>query len=100
MEDGCEFPLWSLAPPPPATADAPLPPGGYQNYTPNELVDLTARIFAMVPPWTRVYRVQRDIPMPLVTSGVENGNLRELALRRMRDLVRGRGAVCCRRIVS
>lgn len=40
----------------------------------------------MVPPWTRVYRVQRDIPMPLVTSGVEYGNLRELALNRMKDL--------------
>ncbi|XP_047149596.1 elongator complex protein 3-like [Vigna umbellata] len=40
----------------------------------------------MVPPWTRVYRVQRDIPMPLVTSGVEKGNLRELALAQMEDL--------------
>lgn len=28
-------------------------------------------------------RPQRDIPMPLVTSGVEKGNLRELALARM-----------------
>ena len=27
----------------------------------------------------------RDIPMPLVTSGVEHGNLRELALARMND---------------
>ena len=45
-----------------------------------------ARILALVPPWTRVYRVQRDIPMPLVTSGVEHGNLREHALARMRDL--------------
>jgi histone acetyltransferase (RNA polymerase elongator complex component) len=27
-----------------------------------------------------------DIPMPLVTSGVEHGNLRELALQRMKDL--------------
>ncbi|KAI9187991.1 Elongator subunit [Blastocladiella emersonii ATCC 22665] len=60
--------------------------GRYRNYTPNELVDLVARIMALVPPWTRVYRVQRDIPMPLVTSGVEHGNLRELALARMRDL--------------
>lgn len=60
--------------------------GRYRNYTPNELVDLVARILALVPPWTRVYRVQRDIPMPLVTSGVEHGNLRELALARMRDL--------------
>ncbi|KAJ1776260.1 Elongator subunit [Coemansia sp. RSA 2523] len=60
--------------------------GRYKNYTPNALVDLVARILALVPPWTRVYRVQRDIPMPLVTSGVEHGNLRELALQRMRDL--------------
>lgn len=58
----------------------------YRNYPPEQLVDIIARILAMVPPWTRVYRVQRDIPMPLVTSGVEKGNLRELALARMDDL--------------
>ena len=34
----------------------------------------------------RIYRIQRDIPMPLVTSGVEKGNLRELALARMGHL--------------
>jgi elongator complex protein 3 len=60
--------------------------GRYRNYTPDELVELTASVMAMVPPWTRVYRIQRDIPMPLVSSGVEHGNLRELALARMRDL--------------
>jgi elongator complex protein 3 len=60
--------------------------GAYRNYPPDALVDLCARVLALVPPWTRVYRIQRDIPMPLVTSGVEYGNLRELALARMRDL--------------
>ncbi|TPX44628.1 hypothetical protein SeMB42_g02201 [Synchytrium endobioticum] len=60
--------------------------GRYRNYTPEALVDLVAKILALVPPWTRVYRVQRDIPMPLVTSGVEYGNLRELSLQRLRDL--------------
>lgn len=59
--------------------------GRYRSYPPGFLVDLIARILALVPPWTRVYRVQRDIPMPLVTSGVEHGNLRELALARMKD---------------
>ncbi|XP_043917788.1 elongator complex protein 3 isoform X1 [Protopterus annectens] len=59
--------------------------GRYKSYPPSTLVDLVARILALVPPWTRVYRVQRDIPMPLVTSGVEHGNLRELALARMKD---------------
>ncbi|KAJ3372751.1 Elongator subunit [Kappamyces sp. JEL0680] len=60
--------------------------GRYKNYSPQALVDLIAKILAMVPPWTRVYRIQRDIPMPLVTSGVEYGNLREHALARMKDL--------------
>ena len=33
--------------------------GRYKSYPPNTLVDLVARILALVPPWTRVYRVQR-----------------------------------------
>ena len=59
--------------------------GKYKNYTPDELVDIIAKMLALVPPWTRIYRIQRDIPMPLVTSGVEYGNLRQLCLARMRD---------------
>ena len=42
--------------------------GRYKNYAPDRLVDLVARVLALVPPWVRVYRVQRDIPMPLVSS--------------------------------
>lgn len=60
--------------------------GAYKNYPPETLVELVAQMLALIPPWTRVYRIQRDIPMPLVTSGVETGNLRELALARMREL--------------
>ncbi|KAF2076164.1 hypothetical protein CYY_002517 [Polysphondylium violaceum] len=59
--------------------------GTYKNYSPDSLVDLIAKVLALVPPWTRIYRIQRDIPMPLVTSGVEYGNLRELCLARMKD---------------
>jgi len=60
--------------------------GRYKSYPPSVLIDLVARVLSLVPPWTRVYRVQRDIPMPLVTSGVEHGNLRELAHARMKEL--------------
>jgi elongator complex protein 3 len=35
---------------------------------------------------THSHSLCRDIPMPLVTSGVEYGNLREMCLARMRDL--------------
>ncbi|TGZ53829.1 probable elongator complex protein 3 [Temnothorax curvispinosus] len=60
--------------------------GRYKSYEPSVLVDFIAHILALIPPWTRVYRVQRDIPMPLVSSGVKHGNLRELALERMKDM--------------
>ncbi|OAG31077.1 elongator complex protein 3 [Nematocida displodere] len=59
--------------------------GKYSNYSPNELIDLLAQIFTMVPPWIRIYRVQRDIPMTLVSSGVEHGNVREIVLSRMKE---------------
>jgi elongator complex protein 3 len=59
--------------------------GRYHNYTPDQLINLTAQILSLVPPWTRIYRIQRDIPMPLVSSGVEHGNLRELALEKIRE---------------
>ncbi|KAM0677173.1 Elongator subunit [Binucleata daphniae] len=58
----------------------------YVNYSPDELIDFLSRILSLVPAWTRVYRVQRDIPMPLVSSGVEHGNIREIVLARMKDL--------------
>lgn len=57
----------------------------YKSYPPDLLIELLAKALSLVPPWTRVYRVQRDIPMPLVSSGVEHGNLRELVLARMKD---------------
>lgn len=59
--------------------------GSYKNYTPDFLIEFLAKVLSLVPPWTRIYRIQRDIPMPLVTSGVENGNLRELVLIKMNE---------------
>lgn len=50
--------------------------GEYRNYSPDLLIEVIAKVLAFIPPWVRVYRIQRDIPMPLVSSGVENGNLR------------------------
>lgn len=35
--------------------------GRYKNYSPNALVDIVARILALIPPWTRIYRVQRCV---------------------------------------
>lgn len=60
--------------------------GQYRNYSPEFLIEVVSKVLALVPPWVRIYRIQRDIPMPLVTSGVDNGNLRELALKKMKEM--------------
>ena len=36
--------------------------GLYRNYEPTQVIDLVARILALVPPWVRVYRIQVCIP--------------------------------------
>ena len=33
--------------------------GRYKNYSPDLLIDLLAQILTLVPPWTRIYRIQR-----------------------------------------
>jgi elongator complex protein 3 len=40
---------------------------------------------ALVPPWVRIQRIQRDIPARLIAAGVRSSNIRELALRRLRS---------------
>ncbi|KAK8889980.1 Elongator subunit [Tritrichomonas musculus] len=62
----------------------------YNPLHPDLLITLIAEILRVVPPWVRVFRVQRDVPMTLVTAGVENGNLRTLAMERLKE----RGGKC------
>jgi elongator complex protein 3 len=46
-------------------------------------VTLIAEMKALIPPWVRIQRVQRDIPAPLIEAGVRKGNLREIVQERM-----------------
>ena len=39
--------------------------GLYHNYEPTLLIDLVARILALVPPWVRVYRIQVMLTTPI-----------------------------------
>ncbi|MDD1661995.1 MAG: tRNA uridine(34) 5-carboxymethylaminomethyl modification radical SAM/GNAT enzyme Elp3 [Methanomicrobiales archaeon] len=60
--------------------------GEYEPFPEPELVDLIARAKAMIPPYVRLQRVQRDIPAKLITAGSTHGNLRQLAKARLAEL--------------
>jgi elongator complex protein 3 len=56
--------------------------GRHQAYALADLVTLTSRVLLAAPPWLRVYRVQRDIPLPIVSAGADTGSLRQIAQKR------------------
>jgi elongator complex protein 3 len=49
----------------------------------DEAADLVAEIKSMIPRYTRLQRVQRDIPADFIEGGVWKSNLRQLARQRM-----------------
>ncbi|CAH3108478.1 unnamed protein product [Porites lobata] len=60
--------------------------GRYKSYPPNTLVDLIARILALVPPWTRVYRVQSKVYRYWLTSYPSHGSIVTYRPENLRDL--------------
>ncbi len=59
--------------------------GDYEPISTEGAAELVARVKAMTPPWVRIMRVQRDIPLPLIEAGVDKSNLRQLARRRLQE---------------
>lgn len=72
--------------------------GSYTPMSLEETVDLLAKVKAGIPPWVRILRIQRDIPVKLIEDGVRKSHLRELVLARLeRDGSRCR-CIRCREI--
>ncbi len=68
--------------------------GEYAPLGDDEAAELISRIKEMIPPYTRLQRVQRDIPAPAIAAGVKKSNLRQLAKERL--LARGGSCRCIR----
>jgi elongator complex protein 3 len=57
--------------------------GEYEPLTNETAAELVAEIKSMIPRYTRLQRVQRDIPADFIDAGVWKSNLRQLARKRM-----------------
>src|SRR2546430_1308644 len=65
--------------------------GEYKPYSTAQAARLIAEIKRFIPPWVRVMRIQREIPVDGIADGVKNGNLRQLVQEEL-----GRRGVKCR----
>lgn len=59
--------------------------GTYSSPTLEETVNLLADVKRSIPPWIRILRIQRDIPIQLIESGVRKSHLRELVMRKLKE---------------
>lgn len=72
--------------------------GEYKPPSSEEIVDFVAKVKAIVPPWLRIMRVQRDIPASQIVAGVKAGNLRELAKKRLTEMGKRCHCIRCREV--
>ncbi|MCX6656945.1 MAG: tRNA uridine(34) 5-carboxymethylaminomethyl modification radical SAM/GNAT enzyme Elp3 [Candidatus Bathyarchaeota archaeon] len=50
--------------------------GEYTPLTTGDAAELVSKVMELTPPWVRIMRVQRDIPLPRIDAGVDMSNLR------------------------
>jgi elongator complex protein 3 len=68
--------------------------GEYAPYDEDALIDLIAYAKSLIPEYTRLSRIQRDIPAKLIVAGSKHSNFRQLARNRL--LLQGKNCRCIR----
>ncbi len=72
--------------------------GDYYPYSEQELVALLADIKPLVPPYTRINRLFRDIPAHHIEAGVKTSNLREVVHKELARRGERCGCIRCREV--
>ena len=74
--------------------------GKYSPYDTEQAAEAIASATRFIPRYVRIPRVQRDIPSPLVSAGVKNSNLRQIADEKLRQRGEKCNCIRCREIGS
>ncbi len=72
--------------------------GEYTPYGTSETVSLIAKAKALMPPWVRTMRIQRDIPTTRVAAGVKSSNIGQMVERELRRTGTQCQCIRCREI--
>jgi elongator complex protein 3 len=72
--------------------------GRYKPYSDNDLMDVLIALKKMVPEWTRIMRVQREIEPKDIVAGPKCGNLRQRVLMKLHELGLKCKCIRCREI--
>jgi elongator complex protein 3 len=57
----------------------------YEPLSIDDTIEIVAELKTKLPPWARIQRIQRDIPVQYIESGITKSNLRQLILQHIDD---------------
>ena len=64
--------------------------GEYTPFTNEHGVELISKVKEMIPPWMRIMRVQRDIPIHQISAGITKSHIRDL----VKETLKASGKIC------
>jgi elongator complex protein 3 len=70
----------------------------YDPFTTEDGVKLVTKVKQMIPPWIRVMRIQRDIPLHQIEAGVTKSNLRQIVKERLKEIGSSCNCIRCREV--
>src|SRR5918995_2577705 len=68
----------------------------YHAYTEEDIVNILFEVKKLIPPWVRIMRIQREIETSDIIAGSKKGNIRQIALKKLKDFGLKCNCIRCR----
>ena len=68
----------------------------YDAYTEEDIVNILVEVKKLIPPWVRIMRIQREIETSDIIAGPKKGNIRQIAIKKLKDLGLKCNCIRCR----
>ncbi|HSL13093.1 MAG TPA: tRNA uridine(34) 5-carboxymethylaminomethyl modification radical SAM/GNAT enzyme Elp3 [Nitrososphaeraceae archaeon] len=68
----------------------------YDAYTEEDIVNILVEVKKLIPPWVRIMRIQREIETSDIIAGSKKGNIRQIAIKKLKDLDLKCNCIRCR----
>jgi elongator complex protein 3 len=70
----------------------------YHPYSEEDIVNILFEVKKLIPPWVRIMRIQREIETSDIIAGTKKGNLRQIAIKKLKEVGLKCNCIRCREV--
>jgi elongator complex protein 3 len=70
----------------------------YHPYSEEDIANILFEVKKLIPPWVRIMRIQREIETSDIIAGSKKGNLRQLAIKKLKEVGLKCNCIRCREV--